>query len=157
VTIEREASTNLGDSSPRDFAADGYDESVSEVRMMLTHGAPAALARRAVEKTLRDWDQFDCTADVLLVTTELVQNVTKHTTDGGELRLLLQTASILIEVTDTDSLLPQPPEERGPRRVGGRGLILVAALALAWGSRNTTWAGHAGKIVWAELALSPPF
>jgi hypothetical protein len=71
---------------------------------------------------------------------------------GGELRLALQHNTILIEVADTD---PQPPVlcAHDPRGLGGRGIIIVASVARRWGHRPTSWAGHTGKIVWAELVL----
>ncbi|GIM98073.1 ATP-binding protein [Paractinoplanes toevensis] len=120
--------------------------------MALPRGAPAAPARRAVEATLLVWGFADGAADALLVTTELVQNIAQHTPSGGELRLLLQPASILIEAVDADPTLPQL-RDLDVHRAGGRGLLLVAAVSLTWGCRNTTWEGHAGKVIWAELAL----
>ncbi len=119
--------------------------------MTLAHDTSAELARRTVEGALQAWHLSGHVSDVLLVVTELVQNVTQHTAGGGQLRLLLQTTSILIEVTDTDPTLPRIPEP-DLRRIGGRGLLIVAAVALTWGSRNTSWAGKPGKIVWAEVA-----
>lgn len=92
---------------------------------------------------------------MLLVTTELVQNVTKHTADGGELRMVLRDDTVLIEVTDTNPALPclQRPD---PRRVGGRGMLLVASVARRWGTRPANWAGGTGKIVWAEIVRRLP-
>jgi len=60
----------------------------------------------------------------------------QHTAGGGELRLTLQHNTILIEVADTD---PQPPTLRthDPRSLGGRGLIIVAAIARRWGHQPT--------------------
>lgn len=122
--------------------------------MVVTHGAPASIARRTAEETLRAWDLIRCADDVLLVITELVQNVTKHTTGDGELHLFRQPDSILIEVTDADPELPRLSRP-DPRRLGGRGLLLVAAVALSWGTRNTVWNGRTGKVVWAQLPIPP--
>ncbi|WP_213004653.1 alpha/beta fold hydrolase [Paractinoplanes toevensis] len=124
-------------------------------RMSLDHGTPTAQARRLAERVLHDWNMTDRTEEVLLVTTELVQNVAKHTADGGELRLRRQDDSILIEVTDSDPQLPQL-KRTPPTVAGGRGLLLVAATARQWGSRPVRWAGRAGKIVWAEIARRLP-
>jgi anti-sigma regulatory factor (Ser/Thr protein kinase) len=124
---------------------------VDDIRLPLDHGTPASRARRLAERALQRWNLSDRADDVLLVTTELVQNVTQHTDDGGELRLRLEGDSILVEVTDTN---PDAPRLRSPEldRAGGRGMLLIAAVARQWGSRPAAWAGRAGKTVWAELA-----
>ncbi len=120
-------------------------------RMPLTHTTSAAQARRMVEQVLHDWNMTDQTDDVLLVTTELVENLTRHTDGGGELHLQRRPDAVVVEVTDTD---PRPPTPRTPSPVvpGGRGLLIVAATARRWGNRPARWAGRAGKIVWAEIA-----
>ncbi len=124
---------------------------MDDIRLPLEHGSTAFQARRVAESALQDWDLSDRADDVLLVTTELVQNVTKHTDDGGELRLQLCDDAILVEVTDTSPDVPctQPADAR---RLGGRGLVLVAAVTRRWGVRPASWAGRTGKVVWAELA-----
>ncbi|MEU4240510.1 alpha/beta fold hydrolase [Actinoplanes sp. NPDC026619] len=124
-------------------------------RMPLEHGASAAQARRLAEQVLHDWNMTDRTDEVLLVTTELVQNVTKHTTNGGELRLSRQDDTVLIEVTDSDPQMPHV-KRSAPTVTGGRGLLLVSSAARRWGSRPVRWAGRTGKIVWAEIARRLP-
>ncbi|MBG0567356.1 alpha/beta fold hydrolase [Actinoplanes aureus] len=128
---------------------------LDERRMPVEHTTSAAEARHVAEQFLHDWNMTDRTDDVLLVTTELIQNLTQHTDDGGELHLRLRDDAILIEVTDTN---PQPPHVRplSPAVPGGRGLLLVAATARRWGSRPAGWAGRTGKVVWAEIARRLP-
>ena len=129
---------------------------MGDVQLTLTHDTPASTARRVCRVALDDWDLTACADDVLLVATELVHNVHQHTDDGGHLRLSLHDDAILVEVTDSDPRAPQPQLlDRG--KTGGRGLLLVAAVARRWGSRPAFWAGRRGKTVWAELArrLSP--
>jgi anti-sigma regulatory factor (Ser/Thr protein kinase) len=128
---------------------------VDDIRLPLDHGTPASRARRLAERALRGWNLSDRTDDVLLVTTELVQNVTQHTDDGGELRLALSGDAILIEVTDTSPDRPSV-QQSAPDRAGGRGMLLITAVARRWGSRPAAWAGRAGKTVWAELARRLP-
>lgn len=129
----------------------GYRSGVDEIRLPLVHGTPGSEARRACKRALDDWQESGQADDVLLVTTELVQNVTQHTDDGGELRLSLRDDAILVEVTDTS---PQPPHLRRPAAStpGGRGMQLIAATARRWGTRPAAWAGRTGKVVWAEIA-----
>jgi anti-sigma regulatory factor (Ser/Thr protein kinase) len=128
---------------------------VDDIRLPLDHGTPASRARRLAERALTGWNLSDRADDVLLVTTELVQNVTQHTDDGGELRLTLHGDAILVEVTDTN---PEVPSVRQPAldRAGGRGMLLIAAVARRWGSRPAAWAGRTGKTVWAEIARRLP-
>ena len=103
------------------------------------------------------WNVPDADGDALTVVTELVHNVCRHTHNGGELAVTLHRRAdcdaVLIEVADADPrsahALP-----RDPRRVGGRGLQIVSAIARRWGMRAAEWAGHRGKIVWAELVFT---
>jgi anti-sigma regulatory factor (Ser/Thr protein kinase) len=124
---------------------------MGDIQLTLAHDIPAARVRRECRRGLNEWDLGERADDVLLVTTELVNNVRQHTDDGGQLRLSLHNDAILIEVTDTNPRTPQPqPADAG--KPGGRGLLLIAAVARRWGSRPARWAGHTGKTVWAELA-----
>jgi anti-sigma regulatory factor (Ser/Thr protein kinase) len=84
--------------------------------------------------------------DALLVITELVDNVVQHTDGGGEIQVRRADGTVWVEVHDHSRAFPQL-QRRDPRRPGGRGLLLVAALSETWGSRPTT----TGKIVWACL------
>jgi pimeloyl-ACP methyl ester carboxylesterase len=145
----RSAPPAVGAAPPRE------EPPTDDRRMTLEHTTPAARARRLAEQALHDWKLTDRTDDVLLVTTELVQNVTQHTDDGGELRLRLQEDAVVIEVIDTD---PEPPRVKStaPSAPGGRGMLLVAAAARRWGSRPVAWAGRTGKMVWAEIARRLP-
>jgi anti-sigma regulatory factor (Ser/Thr protein kinase) len=128
---------------------------MNDIRVPLAQDTPTSLARRVVQRALQRWGLTDRTDDVLLVTTELVQNVSQHTDDGGELRMTVRDDAILIEVTDTN---PAPPHVHQPEpdRIGGRGMFLIAAVARRWGTRPAVWAGHTGKIVWAELVRRLP-
>jgi anti-sigma regulatory factor (Ser/Thr protein kinase) len=86
--------------------------------------------------------------DVLLVITELVDNVVQHTGGGGELHLASQQGAVRVEVHDDSRSFPQL-QRPDPRRPGGRGLLLIAAIAQEWGSRPTA----TGKVVWAEMTV----
>ncbi|KAB2975729.1 ATP-binding protein [Streptomyces sp. SS1-1] len=105
-----------------------------------------------------------------LVVAELCANAVRHGHVPGRdfrLRLLGRDTTVLVEVSDTRaerlpvlSALPEvlggPDEVPEDDRDGGRGLLLVAALADGWG-----WCpraeGGPGKTVWARLALPASF
>jgi anti-sigma regulatory factor (Ser/Thr protein kinase) len=91
-------------------------------------------ARVALRAWLHDVgvDGEDATADVLVVTSELVTNGVFH--DGGDLitvRADRQDCDVSIEVTTVDHLPGQHPTYRDVEasRDGGRGLAIVHALS----------------------------
>jgi two-component sensor histidine kinase len=124
------------------------------VRLRFDQDVSAATVRQATREALEAWQTPHIADETLLVVTELVANVTRHTSDGGELTLTLQRDSVLVEVADSS---PEEPRvcPRDHVRIGGRGLQLVSAMARRWGARACSWAGRAGKVVWVELALHP--
>ncbi|MCW2504651.1 MAG: magnesium or manganese-dependent protein phosphatase [Actinomycetia bacterium] len=123
---------------------------MSEFRLGLVRGNGARDARELIARALRTWDVEDPDASLLLVVTELVENVYQHTRGDGELRLALRTGTVLVEVSDTSADLPLDGHARADPSQG-RGLALVRTLAATWGARP----GSGGKVVWAELALTP--
>jgi hypothetical protein len=106
----------------------------------------AAMRRRAAD--LLAGQPPDVVHDVLLVITELVDNVVQHTDSGGELHMLPASGTLRVEVHDHSRSFPQL-QRPDLRRAGGRGLLLVAAIAQSWGSRPT----ETGKVVWAQVDL----
>ncbi|MEW2443646.1 ATP-binding protein [Micromonospora marina] len=121
------------------------------VRMPFDRSADSAPVRQAAREILVDWDAAHIADDALAVITELVHNVIRHTDAGGRLDLSRQADSILIEVFDTSSRLPRrfSPD---PHRIGGRGLLIVDAMAASWGTSETSH-GRPGKVVWARISL----
>ncbi len=119
------------------------------MRLSFAHRTDYAALRQYARQILGQWQTPELVDDTLLVITELVENVVQHTGNGGELLLLRRDDAVRIEVADTSFELPRVygPD---PRRIGGRGLLLVAALTRAWGARPSD---H-GKIVWADVPLS---
>ncbi|MGP3973686.1 ATP-binding protein [Streptomyces sp. 8N114] len=89
------------------------------------------------------------------IVAELAANAALHGRVPGrdfELALTLpEPGALLIEVTDTrgEATPPGAPVAPGPYEESGRGLLLVAALASAWGVRERTPAAP-GKTVWAR-------
>lgn len=116
----------------------------------------ARLARRLTAHQLDVWGVPHGTSasdTVVLIIAELSVNAVLHGRVLGRdfaLRLVLRPAAALVrvEVSDTHPALPlclAPPAD------GGRGLLLVDALASRWGVMERT---GPGKTVWAELDLT---
>ncbi|OKJ37649.1 ATP-binding protein [Streptomyces sp. CB01580] len=113
------------------------------------------LVRRFVRKALVDWACESRADDVLLCVSELVTNALLHGVPPGrgyQVSMQLEPTDDILRVKVHDSgdgkvgpadAAPEPDAE------GGRGLLLVAALADKWGvgERNP------GKVVWCEFAV----
>jgi anti-sigma regulatory factor (Ser/Thr protein kinase) len=79
-----------------------------------------------------------------LVMTELATNAVLHAGGARFVRVWYGDGSVRIEVGDGSTAMP----ERGsPGTMSGRGLLIVSALANAWGAELRP----EGKVVWAEL------
>ena len=109
------------------------------------HSIAADLADRAVTPERID--------DVVLVASELVSNAVVHATGPAEQPDLdvtwdVQPDCVVIKVVDPS---PELPHRRpsGSTDTRGRGLSIVAALALDWGVRRTA----SGKQVWARVPI----
>jgi anti-sigma regulatory factor (Ser/Thr protein kinase) len=123
----------------------------------------AAAARRFVRDTLQTWvatgaatDGHGLVDDAVLLTSELVTNAVIHA--GTQVHLTCRLADGAVEVVVRDGhpsrLVPEVAGDgSGPaERTGGRGLLLPAALASAWGVAY----GRSSKAVWFRLELAGP-
>ncbi|CAA9313518.1 MAG: Serine phosphatase RsbU, regulator of sigma subunit [uncultured Frankineae bacterium] len=114
------------------------------------HLSEVARARRlAVEWAERTGCDPD---DAALLVTEVATNALRHGGPGVDLWVRRPAAGGLrVELIDGRSdALPQA-RQPGPDAEGGRGLLIVGALARAWGSERLS----AGKCVWFELDPLP--
>lgn len=111
----------------------------------------AAAARDFVRRTCALWSLEAALDAALLVVSELVTNAVVNARSQATVRLRLRPDHLLVEVEDEDSRLPVLQQHNEWDALGGRGLILVDAMAARWGSRP----GPFGKLVWAELTLAP--
>jgi anti-sigma regulatory factor (Ser/Thr protein kinase) len=129
----------------------GRDPDMEPLRLPFDHHIESGSLRHAARPCLAIWQAQDLVDDTLLVISELVQNVIQHTGDGGELAVSRLPDTLLVEVFDHSPTMPRlyPPD---PRRVGGRGMLVVDAISYTWGSRPTP----TGKVVWASLPLGKP-
>ncbi|GHI51506.1 ATP-binding protein [Streptomyces rubradiris] len=124
----------------------------------------ARLARRLAAHRLHLWGMpygGPASDAVTLVVAELAANAVLHGRVPGrdfELRLSYDRAAgvVRVEVSDTHPGRPEPPGAAAPSRPldaeGGRGLLLVAAVAARWGVGERL---GPGKTVWAEYEVPP--
>lgn len=113
----------------------------------------AAAARAVVEALLPVWDLVDLQDDAKLIATELITNAYRHApgTDSFELELVRRGRGVRISLADGSSVLPIIAK-LSHDATGGRGMVLVAALATAWGAEKY----QGGKRVWVDLDQTSP-
>jgi anti-sigma regulatory factor (Ser/Thr protein kinase) len=105
-------------------------------------------ARLAVRQWLRSAGLHGHHPAAELLVSELVTNALRHGRPPVELRIRTARGRVLrIEVLDGAVGEDPVPSEAPPDAISGRGLSIVAALAVRWG----TEAAASGKVVWAEL------
>jgi anti-anti-sigma factor len=111
------------------------------------------LARRFASDACTEWQVApQVTERAMLIVAELVSNVVLHAGTTMEVVLRRSARHIHIAVIDEDD---RPAVLRGPQDVrspSGRGLMLVDALAAAWGCTPTV----KGKSTWAAVRYLPP-
>ncbi|MGW4504273.1 ATP-binding protein [Streptomyces sp. NPDC004436] len=109
--------------------------------------------REFAAKTLDVWGVTCRRDDVSLCVSELATNALLHGVPPGRhyrLRMLLFDGTVRVEVADSGGGRPRVAD-RDPGADGGRGLLLVAAVADRWGTAER----RPGKVVWCEFALGP--
>ena len=114
------------------------------------HPASAAVVRREVAADLHAHAVTpDSVDDVVLVISELVGNAVTHSGDGDlDVAWTVEDDVVIVRVHDAS---PEAPQLRhvDASSTNGRGLAIVAALALEWGSHRV---GN-GKQVWARVPV----
>lgn len=113
--------------------------------------AAAGIARSFLAEAL-SLEPADVVDTVALLTSELVANAVLHGGDPIRLQLRRHAARLRVEVRDGGQPFAVPKGiEWSLTDEGGRGLLLVEALASSWGCEGNGPA-HAGKTLWFELA-----
>ncbi|MEU9350062.1 ATP-binding protein [Streptomyces griseoloalbus] len=123
----------------------------------------ARLARRFAVRCVEAWGHppaSDVSCAIALVVGELAANAVRHGRVPGRdfvLRLLLDEVAGLVRVEVADAAatkrLPTSTSPAAPEGESGRGLLLVEALAVRWGSAPRH---PLGKTVWAEVPTETP-
>jgi serine phosphatase RsbU (regulator of sigma subunit)/anti-sigma regulatory factor (Ser/Thr protein kinase) len=120
-------------------------------------GAPGA-ARRFVRSALAEAGLDELADDAVLLTSELCENAVLHAGTGFTIDLAADGVELTLAITDQGSTPMElrrtvPPAAGSRRATHGRGLVLVDAIAAAWGSRHDS----GGHRVWFTLrATTPP-
>ncbi|MFF8868164.1 ATP-binding protein [Streptomyces sp. NPDC015139] len=87
---------------------------------------------------------------VELLASEVIANAVLHTAASCDVAVTRTDARLRVEVTDTGPALPVLVDAR-PNDESGRGLLLVDALADAWGTQRKP----PGKKTWFEITPGP--
>jgi GAF domain-containing protein len=122
------------------------------VTVLAPISSSASAARRIIESAINDTPLARVIDEALLLVTELVTNAIVHA--GTDIELHVQTTldAVHVEVVDQSAgLLALMPPNPSETREGGRGLLLLDALADEWGTRHFGW----GKSVWFTLGGAP--
>lgn len=109
-------------------------------------------ARRLVVAIVREWGvpfSEDALQELKLCASEVIANALLHTRARCSVTVRRRADRVRVEVADRCPELPRP--ERDDESPGGRGLLLVDALAHAWGWHPT----GAGKVVWFDYQETP--
>lgn len=105
----------------------------------------AKRAREFVREHATLWECDDPHEIAALLTSEVVTNAVTYAAPPLALALWRRHDSVRVEVEDGSSKLPEL-RETGLDGTGGRGLLIVEALARCWGSDLR----DPGKVVWFE-------
>lgn len=104
-------------------------------------------ARRFTRDRLKTWGLSGVADNAILMISELVTNAILHGGEGAVLTLTFDDFKVRAEVRDSSPALPVV-RSYSETATTGRGMVIVDALAAAWG----TFSVDGGKVVWFELA-----
>lgn len=112
--------------------------------------AEVRLLRRAAVRQLDHWGMPTACDEAQLVVTELATNVIKHVGEGTSATLILEwkRERLRVEMHDKSPSVPVLCAD-SPDAECGRGLHMLAAMAVDWGTVVTAL----GKSVWCEIEL----
>jgi anti-sigma regulatory factor (Ser/Thr protein kinase) len=106
--------------------------------------SPAEARRFVAECLLSAGEDFG--EALVVAVSELVTNAVLHAASACRVEVCIDGSGVRVSVQDADPRLPEP-RARAPRRVDGRGLLIVESLSDRWGVTPVP----GGKVVWFEL------
>lgn len=110
------------------------------------HASSVRAARRFLRGSLETWDAAAYGTAGEQVISELATNAALHAHSEFTVHLRLDPDCLVVEVSDSSTVLPQQ-REYSPTATTGRGLTLVSALTDEWGVQ----ASPTGKTVWCRI------
>ncbi|MFF3658998.1 ATP-binding protein [Streptomyces olivochromogenes] len=122
--------------------------------VMPFEAAPAELSllRQRIRCILDHWGASAVVEETELAVTELATNVIKHVGEGAAATLVLEPRHDRLRVELHDKSYKVPTRSSGHCDAEcGRGLHLLSAMSLEWGTLLTA----TGKAVWCEISLEP--
>lgn len=138
----------------------GKQQPPALARQFVSSPRGARLARHVAVRHMEEWGYpptSDASSTVALVVAELAANAVRHGRLPGRdftLRLTLDPATHLVRIEIADAATtkrpPAGPPSSFPDGESGRGLLLVDALAVRWGTLPRV---PLGKTVWAEVCV----
>ena len=119
--------------------------------IVLAHSGAARTARRLVAQCCADAGTGRVASDTAqLLTSELVTNALLHGCGRVRLDVEADASTVRVGVRDDNPRHPRAPVQRDDAE-GGRGMLIVAALASGWGVLDTP----PGKTVWFDVVAQP--
>jgi anti-sigma regulatory factor (Ser/Thr protein kinase) len=112
------------------------------------------VARRLVRLVLASWELAGLAESAELIASELVTNAIAASATAGHhpvirLRITSRVYAVVVAVWDGSDQWPVPRRDGAADALGGRGLMLVGALADRWGAER---AEEGGKTVFAVIS-----
>jgi anti-anti-sigma regulatory factor len=111
----------------------------------------ARRSREVITEACGRWDRPDLVGNACIVATEMVNNVVVHARTSMSLLLALHGDTMSVAVRDFSATVPRFEGPVAPTNYGGRGLLLIDAVADRWGHL----ALDGGKVTWARLSADP--
>ncbi|MFI1989643.1 ATP-binding protein [Actinoplanes sp. NPDC020271] len=107
----------------------------------------ARRARELIAELCQRWGLADLAGDAGIVATEMVNNVVAHARTPMRLLLARLGDAVSVAVRDDSPDQPRFSGPVAPTAYGGRGLLLIDAVAARWGQLGLP----GGKVVWALM------